>query len=625
MNLRENTAGAGSIVFPPKTAPAGWFTRAALLLILAFTYFLYSPATSFEFVYDDIFQIVQNNHLDSWHFLPVYFTQHVWSHLPQVPANFYRPLFLLWLRLNNILFNHEPTGWHLTTILLHLGMTGLTYLLGVRLLKQRTAALLAALMFGVHPVHLEAVAWVSGVAEPLSGIFFLGSLLCYFRARGERRAIGWTAASLLLFAASLLAKETAAVLPLILLTYEFTLGRTTADAHEARGAVQRLTRRLIPYFAALAVYLCVRAWVLRQLTHRMSHVPLYTSLLTWPWLVCLYLRQLFWPFRLSPLCDPSFVTSPGQLKFVLPLLFLLAAALALWLSRGHKPALPAFLSLWFAITLAPALLIFCVALPAEGFHDRYLYLPSLAFALAIGAIFAAISAKAQPAAKFAALPCVAVVATVFAVATHRQLSYWQNNYALFQRAAAIAPRNEMANLNFATQLIKTGQYAQALRYARQAVADNPQSAPAQASAGSAAYFLKDYPQAAQFYESAIRLGPPQADWYYSLGLSRLNSGNFEAATNALQQAVAENPKARGVHYALGLADSHLGEWQEAITSFAAELSLDSSNQAAQAGLKDAKAHLESLEAVSHSSHRRDAGLLHSSFPQSKNRSQKLSK
>jgi len=118
-------------------------SKLTLLFVLAATFFLYSVAVRFPFVYDDVFQIVQNQHLESWKFLPTYFTEHVWSHVPGVPANFYRPLFLIWLRLNYLIFGHEASGWHLTTILAHLLATALAYLLAFRILKNRPAAFFA--------------------------------------------------------------------------------------------------------------------------------------------------------------------------------------------------------------------------------------------------------------------------------------------------------------------------------------------------------------------------------------------------------------------------------------------------------------------------------------------------
>src|SRR5205085_1082795 len=96
---------------------------------------------------------------------------------------YYRPLFNLYLLVNYQLFHLNPAGWHLLLVLWHLLVTLLVYRLARRLLKDEGGALTAALIFGVHPVHIESVAWISGVTEPMLAVFFLGALLGYLRWR----------------------------------------------------------------------------------------------------------------------------------------------------------------------------------------------------------------------------------------------------------------------------------------------------------------------------------------------------------------------------------------------------------------------------------------------------------
>jgi tetratricopeptide (TPR) repeat protein len=585
------------ILVPQIVVPrANDFSGIGVLLVLAATYFLYAPAARFPFVYDDVFQIAQNPHLDSWRFLPIYFTQHVWSHVPQIPANFYRPLFLLWLRLNNVLFDREPAGWHSTAILLHLVATGLSYLFARAILKNRAGSLLAALLFGIHPVHTEAVAWISGVPEPLNTVFFLGSFLCYLRLRADashRRL--WLAGSLVLFAAALLSKETAAVLPILIAAYELTLGKDRSSP--ATSAVYRM-QNLLPYGVVLALYLLVRAAVLGEFTHRMTSVPPTNSLLTLPWLLCFYARQLVWPSHLSPLYDVTYVSGMAQLGFILPLLAVICVSVAVWrLTLWCHSGLPSFLCAWFVTTLAPALLIFCVALPAEGFHDRYLYLPSLALAMAVGAIFASfweskLLAGKSVAGAVAVIVAAVVVCATLAFSTHRQIGYWASNYVLFQRAVEVAPRNEIANLNFASELLKTREYRRALQLSEEVVASHPESARAMASAAAASSFLGSYRQAEAYYVRAIQIDSSQASLFQSLGLTRMKLGLYKSAQDALRQALMVDPKQPGVHFALGLTDIQLGQWQEAERELQAEIRDDPANENAQKALLEAERQLQ---------------------------------
>ena len=101
--------------------------------ILAATFLAYAGTLGFGFVFDDTAGIVRNDSLRSWHYVPGYFSSHVWSFLyPHLLSNYYRPLFLLWLRLNDALFGLHPWGWHLTSVLAHLGVTCLVYCLALQ-------------------------------------------------------------------------------------------------------------------------------------------------------------------------------------------------------------------------------------------------------------------------------------------------------------------------------------------------------------------------------------------------------------------------------------------------------------------------------------------------------------
>src|SRR5882672_7255768 len=120
---------------PPLQISSAGIRTLALPFLVAVAYFTYAGTARFGFIYDDVFQIVQNPRLESWRFLPHYFTQHFWAHVPGAAANLYRPLFLVWLLLNNQVFGHEPAGWHLATVLLHVGATVLMYRVAQHFLK----------------------------------------------------------------------------------------------------------------------------------------------------------------------------------------------------------------------------------------------------------------------------------------------------------------------------------------------------------------------------------------------------------------------------------------------------------------------------------------------------------
>ncbi len=187
--------------------------------VLAITALVYAATIRFQFVYDDHGQIVQNTLVQSWRFVPQYFQGQVWQYLfPNALANYYRPLNLLWFRLNDALFGLQPAGWHVLAILLHVFATALAYLIARRLTGRPLMAALTALLFGVHPMRHEVVAWVSGTTESLCAVLFLSGFLAYLKSRETART-RWMALSGLLYAAALLVKETAIVLPAVIFTH----------------------------------------------------------------------------------------------------------------------------------------------------------------------------------------------------------------------------------------------------------------------------------------------------------------------------------------------------------------------------------------------------------------------
>ncbi len=177
-------------------------------VVLAITAAVYLPTLAFGFVCDDAEQIVTAQPHYTWSALPSYFTTDVWSYTAFVKSNYYRPGFLVWLLLDSRLFGLDTVLWHASVLALHLAATLLFYLLARRISADVAVAGAAALLFGLHPSHVEAVAWLSGSTETVFAVLALASILCHIR--------GWRAAALLLFAAALFSKETAIVLPLLL-------------------------------------------------------------------------------------------------------------------------------------------------------------------------------------------------------------------------------------------------------------------------------------------------------------------------------------------------------------------------------------------------------------------------
>ncbi len=330
--------------------------------VLEITALVYAATIRFQFVYDDHGQIVQNTLVQSWRFVPQYFQGQVWQYLfSNALANYYRPLNLLWFRLNDALFGLQPAGWHVLAILLHVFATALAYLIARRLAGRPLMAALTALLFGVHPMRHEVVAWVSGTTESLCAVLFLSGFLAYLKSRETART-RWMALSGLLYAVALLVKETAIVLPAVIFTHAWLYGGGSDGNEQPQGWIRlsRAARRLLVYVPVAILYLAVRVSVLDGFSHSEVNISPWTFALTLPSVLFFYVRQWLLPIRVAAFYDLPLASRIDVTDVVLPLAGLILLSGALWFFRwklGRREV--AFAALWTVTVLLPALSLSC--------------------------------------------------------------------------------------------------------------------------------------------------------------------------------------------------------------------------------------------------------------------------
>ncbi len=409
--------------------------RVLLLAPLLATMLVYLPVLWYEFVSDDRYQIVGNPHITSWYFLPRFFTGHVWSHVePSIPVNHYRPVFLVWLRVNHMLFGFAPWGWHLTLVGIHLMVTFLVFLLARRISSDEWVAGIAALVFSLHPVHIESVAWVSGASDPLAATFLIAAFLCYFlRAERNGRWDARLAVSWLLYALALLSKETAVILPFIIFTYEWIFGARATEASCLKNCQKRLQAALwpaVPYVVLSGVYLVARGFVLKGLAHVETVLPLSTLALTLPSVLWFYIKHLLWPVALNGMYELPYVSRPDLAHFWLPLTAVVVMAAGLEWSAARSKQI-AFAASWLVFPILPVL--DPSFQPKDNLvHDRFLYIPSVGLALMAGLAWRELEKSQRKIfeRRMTRLIPVAVLTGLLAGASMLQSGYWKNDLLL---------------------------------------------------------------------------------------------------------------------------------------------------------------------------------------------------
>lgn len=379
-----------------------WFAE---MLACAVAALAYMATLSFGFVYDDVPQILKNPAVHAWRSVPQYFTAHVWAAIyPNTPGNYYRPIFLLWLRLNYALFGAEPAGWHLTSVACHVLATWLVFRVVRQLTTDRTTAFVAALLFGLHPAHIENVAWISGVTDPLMACFVLGSLSAFLSYR-DCGGILIAAGALALFALALLSKETAIVAPVLMLGCALTAGPGEGAWPGSKRRINgtpgmRAVAVLAPTAAISLVYLAVRFFALGGLSHSTVSIGWRETFLSWPSVSWFYLKHLAGLAPLTEFYALDYVSafSTGTVLAPLGLVVIsgiVMAGLVLAIRERTEKNLALLALVMIAMPLLPVLDLRSLT-AGDVVHDRYLYLPSVGLALFMALLVRELAPRLSP-------------------------------------------------------------------------------------------------------------------------------------------------------------------------------------------------------------------------------------
>jgi hypothetical protein len=422
-----------------------WSLLLSAGVLLAATCLLFLPTIHYSLVYDDLGLIANNPRLTSWSYVPSYFTTHFFSSMPTVSVYYYRPLSLLWMRLVYAVLGQPREIWHLSSILLHMAVAASLLFLIRRLTGNLKAALLAAALFAMHPIHTEAVAWLSSSGDMLLTLFLV---LCLYFYAAEDGPISF--ASLIFATLAMFTKETGIVVPALIFLYEWT-----------RSSFKHSVVKALPYLVPAILFLELRAQAIHTFRSGVAkQMGLDELILAWPRMIADYLGHLIWPVHLSPSYD-----MPAD-QAIWPLLLLaLACAALLWAGRSWSPN-ARFGALWFALTLLPALATRAV-FADDYVHDRYLYLPTVGLALMAAVLFSRLRLTR------ATVAAACAVAILLCWGTRRELPIWQNEIALFQRGAETSPRNPYFKSNLAVIYLDSHREAEAFPMIQQVIALRP--------------------------------------------------------------------------------------------------------------------------------------------------------
>ncbi|HLB76193.1 MAG TPA: tetratricopeptide repeat protein [Candidatus Dormibacteraeota bacterium] len=542
-----------------------------LIALLTLAVFLPTLQNQFAVYWDD-----DKNLLDNYHYRGLGSSQLRWM-FTAFHMGHYIPLTWMTFGLDYLLWGMKPVGYHLTSLLLHATNAVVFYFVARRLLAlalpgpvERCPAALAlsaasaALLFALHPLRVESVAWATERRDVLSGLFYLLTILAYLRAcQPGARDRGWYWGSVALFACALLSKSMAVSLPVVLLVLDLYPLRRLGGARGWWGESARgVYVEKIP-FVLLAGATSALAFLALLRLHNMAPledlgVPGRLAISAYG--VSFYLWKTLVPFNLSPLYELRAEVNLWATPFILSygvVLALTALALAL---RRRLPGLPA---VWLAyvVILLPVLGIFQNGLQIAA--DRYTYLAGLGWAILAGAGLLYFWQKRTP----LMTGFVVCILLGLGALTWNQVQVWHDSEKLWTHALAIDPKTSIARSKLGAVLADQGKLSEATDHFRQALDIQPDYADPHNGWGLALAQQGKLAEAIDHYQQALRIKPDLAEAHDNWGLALARQGKFAEAIDQYQQALHIRPDLAEAHHNWGVALLYQGKPAQAIDHF----------------------------------------------------------
>jgi tetratricopeptide (TPR) repeat protein len=553
--------------------PAQWKWMGAALIAVA-VFIVYWPAHNGGFIFDDESLLTFSPIIKASDGLYRYwFTTEALDYWPVTNSSF-------WLEWR--LWGMNPTGYHVTNLMLHIADALLVWLV-----LQKLAVpwpWLAALLFALHPVNVESVAWISQRKNLLAMLFFLCSIWSWLQGEENREARGagrrtkekrspgsemplgagwWYGLSLLAFILAMLSKGSVAILPLVLvLIVWWQRGRIAWSD----------VIRFLPFFVVAGVLTAVDLWFQTHGTGQViREVTPIQRLLGAAAVVWFYLGKALVPVDLS-FIYPQWDIQTANLLWWLPLIGAVAiTAFLVW--KRNSPRMKWVRPALFAWTF------FCMALlPVMGFTDVTYMLHTLVadhyehiavigvVALAAAAFcygYGKLQAKFRPAMTVAA----GLVVLVFAGLTWRQSGLYANALVLYQDTVKKNPDSWLVQSNLGLELSRRGKYEESIPHFKEALKLNPICAVAHFHWGNALADLNRLPEAVEHYRLAIKIVPEFADAHYRLGLGLQLLDHPKEAEQEYRTALELKPDDAEAHNSLGLMLATRHQFPEAINHF----------------------------------------------------------
>ena len=499
-------------------------TTLYICLILLVVFGVFFPSLKNGFVnWDDDNYVVNNSSISS-------------ISLPNLKTIFgsffgghYQPLTILSYLFNYQFFKLDPYYYHLTNLILHLFNSLLVFYLIYLLSRNTRISFLTAILFGIHPLHVESVAWVSERKDVLYSFFYLLSAITYLYYLTREHKSRYYLFSLFLFLCSLLSKSMAVTLPLLFLLMDYYLKREPN---------KQLLLDKIPYFCLSLIFgiIAIFGVYSGNAVRSGSHFNLLSMFSVASYAIVFYLGKLFLPIRLS--CLYPYYNFEYNPAYSIIVVILLALIVALSVKYTRKLLFGVVL---FLITLLPALQF----IPNGDIivADRYTYIPSIGIFFTLATLVCWLYSKKL---NTLALTLVAIIIINLSFLTYNRCKVWKDGVSLWSDALSKYTHSAIIYNNRGLAYYKQGNLVQAISDYSRAIEIDPNHTHAYNNRGNVYVEQNNFAQAISDCTKAIEINPNYAEAYNNRGVAYYMAEDYDKAWADVHKAegfgVAVNPE-----------------------------------------------------------------------------------
>ncbi|MBI1289531.1 MAG: tetratricopeptide repeat protein [Flavobacteriales bacterium] len=534
-----------------------------ILMVLAAA--VYYPMMNAEFVrWDDTHYILQNllvRHF-SWEAVKDIFTT------KQVMGT-YSPIILLSWMIDYKIAGYDPRWFHAVNFGWHLLNITLVYGLIKRWFANKEVALVSTLLFAVHPMNVEVVAWATGRKDLMFVGLLLLSLWFYHKYAIGKRPLVIYGLTLLFFVLAVLAKAVAVVLPVILLLLDVFVYRKKFSF--------KLVLEKLPFFV-IALAGGIWAIVAQKdvgAIQSANDIPVWMTPFLFTYRIAQYLIRFVWPPYLSNFYPFDEMLGQGlpwyvfaSLPAVLFLFFLL------W-RYGRKLPLTFFGVLFFTVCLLPVLQL--IPLGNSLIADRYVYLPYIGLFISLVLVLVEVGKTASKPMNLSLNVIVLVWIIALGFRANLQARVWESDRTLWSNYIEHYPDDDMGYGKLGIYYADHGEMEEAMDCFNKEVEKDPDFYSGYTNRGLAYEEMGDFDRAFADLNKAIELRDDFAMSRINRGLAYLNTGQLQKALADLEKAIELEPQNPAAHYNLALTMERLQKVPEALDHYSKAIEIDPKN------------------------------------------------